>query len=115
MLTPALLSPTVSDTKYSVTFEGEAITESPIRTLLKPRSETEWVLLAVNMDDAVLRANVRFEAGVKSAEFMFEGATAIDLQDDPQVIPLIFEPFETHVLRIVKRDTGSKEHSGNRP
>lgn len=113
-LTPVLLSPTVSDTEYSVSYEGEAITESPIRTLLKPRSETEWVLMAVNMDDAVLQATVRFEPGVESAEFMFEGETEIELQDEQRVIPLIFEPFETHVLRIVRRETNSGEPSEGR-
>ena len=113
-LTPVLLSPTVSDTEYSVSYEGEAITESPIRTLLKPRSETEWVLMAVNMDDAVLQATVRFEPGVESAELMFEGETEIELQDEQRVIPLIFEPFETHVLRIVRRETNSGEPSEGR-
>jgi hypothetical protein len=104
-LTPALLSPTVSDTEYSVSFEGVAITDSPIRTLLKPLSETEWVLLAVNMDDALLQATIRFECGVESAEFMFEGETKIELQDEQKGIPLIFEPFETHVVRVVKAET----------
>jgi hypothetical protein len=57
------------------------------------------------MDDALLQATIRFECGIESAEFMFEGETKIELQDEQKGIPLIFEPFETHVVRVVKAET----------
>ena len=99
-LAPALLSPTISEVEYSVRFEGESITETPIRTLLKPLSKNEWVLLMVNMDDAVLNANLEFDRIIKSAEWMFEGSSVLKREEVGTSFEVLFEPFTTRVLRL---------------
>ncbi|MEC8782248.1 MAG: hypothetical protein VXY07_05425 [Planctomycetota bacterium] len=99
-LAPVLLSPTISDVEYSVRFEGESITETPIRTLLKPLSKDEWVLLMVNMDDAVLNATLEFDRIIESAEWMFEGSPVLKREEVGSSFEVLFEPFTTRVLRL---------------
>lgn len=99
-LAPALLSPTIVDVEYSVRFEGESITETPIRTLLKPLSKDEWVLLMVNMDDSVLNATLKFDRIIESAEWMFEGSTVLEREEVGSSFEVLFEPFTTRVLRL---------------
>ena len=101
-LTPSLLSPTVGEqVKYSVKTEGASVTASPIRCLLKPHPEGGYVLLTVNIDDAVMKATYEFPAGFKSAQPMFEERPALETKPDQKTFEDMYDPFEVHVYRIM--------------
>jgi len=100
-LTPVILSPTVGpELEYSVTLEGQTVTDSPIRALLKPHPEGGYVLLTVNLDNAVVVATYSFDRTLSRAEAVFEN------REDPAVklegvrFAEDYEPFETHIYRI---------------
>jgi len=100
-LTPSLLSPTVGqDVKYSAKIKGEAPSSDPLRCILKPHPDGGYVLLTVNIDDAVLDVTYEFPAGLKSVEPLFENRAPLDLGDDPIQFTDVYEPFDVHVYRI---------------
>lgn len=101
-LTPALLSSTVpASVKYSLTTSGEPISETPLRCLLKQHPDGGWVLLTVNLDDAVIKGTYAFPAGLKSVQPLFEERPALTLKDDRQGFEDMYDPFEAHVYRIL--------------
>jgi len=101
-LKPSLLSPTVGeDVPYSVKeIKGVHVTDSPIRCLLKPCAEGGYVLLTVNLDDAVLFTTFEFPKGLKSATPLFENREPIKLEAEQKVFTDRFEPFDVHVYRL---------------
>ncbi len=100
-LTPSLLSPTVGEeVKYSLKTEGTAVSQSPIRCLLKLHPEGGYVLLTVNVDDAVMKVTYEFPGGLKSVQPLFENRAAFELQPDQKTFEDMYDPFETHVYRI---------------
>jgi len=101
-LTPAVYSPTVAadELDYKVRYSGNAITEFPIRALLKPHPQGGYVLLTVNLDRAVLDGLFRFTKQLKRVERLFETDTAIPLTQGGMEFSTEYEPFETHLLRI---------------
>jgi hypothetical protein len=100
-LTPSLFSPTVGDdVKYTAKVEGTAVTDAPLRCLLKPHPEGGYVLLTVNLDDAVLNATYEFPAGLKSVEPLFENRDPFKLEAGQKSFADRYEPFEAHVYRI---------------
>jgi hypothetical protein len=100
-LTPSLLSPTVgSDVAYSLDIVGTAPTETPIRTLLKPHPGGGYVLLSVNVDDAVLKVTYTMPTTIKNAGVLFENRQPEKLSEDSRSFTLTYEPFDAHVVRI---------------
>jgi hypothetical protein len=101
-LTPVILAPTVGpEIDYSVMVEGEAITDSPVRALLKPHPKGGYVLLTVNLDNAVLVATYRFDRALSRVEVMFENREDPKVKLDGMRFSEDYEPFETHIYRIV--------------
>ena len=98
-LTPEILSPTVN-LDYVVSFTGDAVTEYPLRTLLKPHRDGGYVLFTVNMDNTVITGNFIFPNALSSAEPMFENRSAFSLGEDKRSFVIAYEPFEVHVVRI---------------
>lgn len=100
-LTPSLLSPTVGpEVVYKLQTEGEPVSQSPVRCLLKPHPDGGYLLLTVNVDDAVMKVTYEFPAGLATVQPMFENREAVELADDGQSFTDMYDPFETHVYRI---------------
>ena len=101
-LTASLLSPTVGENvKYSVKVEGQSVSDVPIRCLLKPHPEGGYVLLTVNLDDAVLNAEYTFPAGLKSVEVLFENRQPFDVKAGQKTFSDVYEPFDVHVYHVL--------------
>lgn len=101
-LTPSLLSPTVGEElKYSLKTEGTPVSQSPLRCLLKPHPEGGYVLLTVNVDDAVMKGTYEFPGGLKSVQPMFENREPLELEPEQKTFDDMYDPFETHVYRIL--------------
>lgn len=101
-LTPALLAPTVSSAEvpFTVAVTGRGPTQNPVRCLLKPHPDGGWVLLTVNVDDAVLRVSYGFPRGLEEAQVLYENRSALSLEKDGTRFTLDYEPFDAHVVRI---------------
>ncbi len=100
-LTPAILSPTVGpELNYTAHIEGKAPTPTPIRALLKPSLEGGYLLLTVNVDDAVLKTTYAFPKPIADAQVLFENRPPEKLAPGSKEITLTYEPFDTHVIRI---------------
>jgi hypothetical protein len=99
-LTPAILSPTVADVKYTVNVTGKSPTEDPVRCLLKPDGNGGYLLLTVNLDDSVLKVDYKFPKALKSAEVLFENRQPETLKPGADTLELTYEPFDTHVIHV---------------
>lgn len=101
-LTPVILSPTIGpDVPYSVHIaKGEPFTAADIRAMLKPHPEGGYVLITVNIDNAVLSAETRFEQPLKSVQPLFENRPPLELEEGQASFLDHYEPFDTHVFRI---------------
>ena len=100
-LVPVILAPTVGpEFEYSVKLAGETITESPIRALLKPHPEDGYVLLTVNLDNAVVVAEYSFNRELSAVEAMFENREDPTVKLEGMRFVEDYEPFETHIYRI---------------
>ena len=100
-LTPAILSPTESELGYKVHVTGTAVTEAPIRTLLKKNPDGGYVLLTVNMDDAVLDATCTFSKPLSSVQVLFENhQKSLSSPASSDHFTLHYEPFDAHVVQI---------------
>jgi len=104
-LTPVILAPTVGDDfVYKVDVTGPAVTTTPIRCLLKPHPEGGYVLMTVNLDDAVLQVQYTFPGEIAEAETMFENQPARKLNEDGKSFNLQYEPYAAHVFRIKMKE-----------
>ena len=100
-LTPVLLSPTAPDEIQPVIdWEGEAVTEFPIRALLKPGKDGAYTLLTVNLDDAMLKATYTFPRGLSHVSTRFENQLPLDLEEGAEHFTYSYEPFAVHVFEI---------------
>ncbi|MBI2298190.1 MAG: hypothetical protein HYU66_04435 [Armatimonadetes bacterium] len=100
-LTPSLLSPTVGrDVVYSLRTEGDAVSQAPIRCLLKPHPDGGYVLLTVNLDDAVIKTTYTFAAGLKGVEPLDENRAAFEVKAGQTSFEDWYDPFEVHVYRV---------------
>ncbi len=103
--TPAILSPTVGkEVEYTVHIEGESPTDIPIRCLLKPDYECGYVLLTANVDDAVLNVTYTFAKPLAKVQVLYENKQPASLEPDSESFTLMYEPFDTHVVRIELAD-----------
>ena len=101
-LTPALLSASAPEAvKYSVKTQGESITETPVRCLLKQHPDGGYVLLTVNLDDAVMKGTFEFPGGLKSVQPLFESRPAFEQKPDQKTFEDMYDPYEVHVYRIM--------------
>lgn len=101
-LTPSILSPTVGDDfKYSVSVTGSSPTAAPLRCLLKQHPDGGYVLLSVNLDDAVLKVTFTMPKQITSAEVLYESRQKEKLSEDSKSFTLTYEPFDSHVIRII--------------
>jgi hypothetical protein len=100
-LTPAILSPTVGDeVGYRVSFEGTAITSSPLRTLLKNNPNGGFVLLTVNMDNTVITGQFEFDQSLEEPKLMFGSKNGIPLDKGGRSFSLSYEPFQVRVVQL---------------
>ncbi|MCX7424653.1 MAG: hypothetical protein NTW96_03345, partial [Planctomycetia bacterium] len=67
---------------------------------LKPHAEGGYVLLTVNLEDAVQTARFAFSSKSASLEKLFENQAAPMLSVDGRTFEDRFEPFEVHVYRL---------------
>jgi len=103
-LTPIMLSPTIGpEVSYTVAIKGESVTATPIRCLLKPHPGGGYVLLSVNTDDATLDVTYRFPNPLAEAGTMFENRPPTELAEDGKSFSIVYEAFDTHVIRVKKR------------
>jgi hypothetical protein len=100
-LTPVLLSPTVGGDVFKAEVKGKGVTPTPLHCVLKPHPDGGYVLLTVNVDDAVFNATFSFEQDLKSAATMFENQPPVVLAKTKRSFENRYEPFETHVYRIL--------------
>jgi hypothetical protein len=101
-LTPLLLSPTVGpEFEISAKVEGEAVTASPLRCMMKRDAAAgSYLLLAVNVDDAVLTATVTLPKPLNNIRVLFENRTAPSADATRTRFTDRFEPFDVHVYRL---------------
>lgn len=99
-LTPSLLSPTAVKVPLTVNVEGEAISDHPLRCLLKPHRDGGYVLLTVNLDDAVLNVTYAFQSPLAGVQVLFENREMPPLQGDRKKFTERYEPFDVHVYRV---------------
>ncbi len=97
-LASAILSPTAA-TDYEVAVTGKAVSPAPIRTLLKEHNG-RWTLIAVNLDDAALRARITFPVPLQRVDRLFDKhapptVSGGSIEDD-------FGPFAVRVYAIAR-------------
>jgi len=101
-LTPALLSPTAPESvKYSLKTEGQPVSNVPIRCLLKSHPDGGYVLLTVNLDNAVVKGTYEFPGGLKQVQPLFEERPAYELKEGQKTFDDMYDPFEVHVYRVL--------------
>ena len=94
-----ILSPTAK-LDYAVEIEGEAISDGPIRAILKPHPDGGYVLLTVNLDNAIMKATYSFEKPLTGVEAMFENREDAAVEFEADCFKEDYEPFEVHVYRL---------------
>jgi len=100
-LTPVIFAPTVgAELNYSVKLEGQTLTKSPIRALLKPHPEGGYVLFTVNLDNAIVVATYNFNRDLSSVAALFENREDPAVKCKGKSFVEDYEPFETHIYRI---------------
>ena len=87
-------------TRSSNQWQGKPVSDTPIRCLLKPHPEGGYVLLTVNLDDAVMKATYEFPAGLKQVQPMFEEREPLELGEEQKSFADMYDPFEVHVYRV---------------
>ena len=95
-LAPVIFAPT-STKQYAVSFKGENVTDTPIRTMLKSTLDGYDILIAVNIDRAICSAAITMEGLGDYVQVMFE-------QRDVAVVNGTFvdrfDEMDTHVYRL---------------
>ncbi len=105
-LAPVILSPTVGpEVDYKVAISGRSRTVAPIRCMLKPDPRGGYVLLTVNIDDAVLRVNYTFPKPLREVATMFDHWPPRKFHPPVETFSVRYEPFETHVFRVIPAAT----------
>lgn len=100
-LAPAILSPTApNDVQPTVEIVGEPVTEFPIRVLLKPGKDGGYVMLTVNLDDAMLKVTYTFPRQLKRVATRFENQLPLTLEEGTATFVHSCEPFAVHVFDI---------------
>lgn len=100
-LTPFLFTPTAGpEFQCTLAIEGKAPTATPLRVLPKPISASEYLLLTVNQDDAVLKATYKFSRPLARVETLYENQLPLQLEPDAKQFELTYEPFAVHVIRV---------------
>jgi hypothetical protein len=101
-LTPILLSPTLGDdSPYKVEVKAkESVTPTPLHCMLKRDGQGRLLLLAANVDDAVLSATFHVPVSINGIEVLFENRHGPDIAADRSTFTERFEPFDVHVYRI---------------
>lgn len=100
-LTPVLLSPSAGpEFQMDIALEGEPITEVPVRVLVKPRTDGGYLLLTVNLDDAVLRSTFHFPRLLADVRTRYENQLPLELADGATSFSLTYEPFAVHVVEV---------------
>ncbi len=108
-LTPAILSPTVGTAfPFDVALEGTAPTPTPIRIMVKSLGEGKYLLLTVNLDDAVLKATFTFPGALASVGTRFENQLPLALPEGAKEFALTYEPFAVHVIEVSLRGDENK-------
>nr|MBR9811724.1 hypothetical protein [bacterium] len=104
-LAPTILSPTVGDEfGYRVSFEGAAITPSPLRTLLKHNPNGGFVLITANMDNTVITGQFEFDRSPGQPKLMFGGKNEIILDKSERSFTLSYEPFEVKIVQFKSQE-----------
>lgn len=100
-LTPVILSPSAGpEFVVDLAVEGEAVVVNPIRVLVKPLAEGGYLLLTVNLDDAVLRGTYRFPNAVAGATALYENQLPLELATDAREVAFTYEPYAVHLIQI---------------
>jgi len=100
-LTPAILSPTASAVVgYSVALTGQDVTDAPVRCILKQDPSGGYMLLTVNVDEAVIEAIYTFDSELASVEPLFENRLALNLTAGSHSFSQNYDPFEAHIFHI---------------
>lgn len=100
-LAPIIFLPTTDESLgLTLAVEGEAETENPIRILAKPTGNGSFILLTVNLDDAMLRGTFEFTRTVTHAATRFEQQIPLVLEEEAHAFSMSYEPFAVHVLQI---------------
>ena len=106
-LTPLILSPTAGpEFQCKVDISGKAPTASPLRLMAKKVNATEYLLMTVNLDDAVLKATFSFPVSLLKVETLYENQLPLQLPPDAKQVDLTYEPFAVHVIRVSLADAG---------
>ncbi len=100
-LTPLILSPTAGpEFKYSVDISGKAPTATPLRLMAKKVNASEFLLMTVNLDDAVLKASFTFSDALLKVETLYENQLPLHLPPDAKQFSVTYEPFAVHVIKL---------------
>ncbi len=100
-LTPVLLSPTVgSEFSCAVSLEGEPITTNPLRVMIKALDDNRFLLLTVNLDDAMLKGTFTFDRALQSVGTRFENQLPLSLEEGVKAFSMSYEPFAVHVIEV---------------
>jgi len=100
-LTPALLSPSAGpEFGLQIALEGEPVTDHPLRVLVKPLSESRYLILTVNLDDAMLRATFTLPSEILEAKTRYENQLPLELPGAAKEFALTYEPFAVHVIEV---------------
>ncbi len=107
-LKPSLLSPTVGEAiPYAVTeIKGIHVTDTPIRCLLKPHPDGGYILLTVNLDDAVLFTTFEFSGGLELVVPLFENRDPFELKPQKWSLSMVCKKsidkkFRQPVIRVL--------------
>ena len=103
-MTPVLLAPTVGkEVVYTLESKGEPVTDNPLRCLLKPHPDGGYVLLVVNLVDAIFSTTFTFPAGFTAIAPLFENRDPLEIEPEQTSFTDHFEPFDVHVYHIMPR------------
>jgi hypothetical protein len=98
-LTPSILSPTAT-VNYSLSIEWEGRSHTPIYSLLKPDPAGGYILIIVNVDNAIFRVTTIWPSVLTAVDPMFENRSAYTLGPTDTSFVDTYEPYQVHVYHI---------------